>query len=91
MEQISRVERFRPSGKGKQLTGQAKGDSVNVFSGGAANAGFQCCANAEENEREVICPVSVALSWHQSRLQMPVKSFYESFYAVVRKRSQPRK
>ncbi len=91
MEQISRVERFRPSGKGKHLTGQ--GGSVNEFSGGAANVGYQCRANAEENEREVICPVRNALSCQQSRLQLPVKSFYESFYgyAVARKRSQPRK
>ncbi len=68
MEQISRVERFRPSGKGKHLTGPAKGGSLNVFSDGAVKVGFQCCANAEDNEREVLCPVSVALSWHQSRL-----------------------
>ncbi len=51
VEQISRVEMLRPSGKGKHLTGQAKGGSVNEFSCGAARVGFQCCANAEENER----------------------------------------
>ncbi len=26
----------------------------------------QCCANPEESEREVLCPVSIALSCHQS-------------------------
>ncbi len=45
--------------------------------GGAAKIGFRCCANAEENGREVICPVSIALACHQSRLQMHVNYFYE--------------
>ncbi len=68
VKQISLVERFRPSGKGKHPTGQAKGGSVNEFCGGAATVDFQCCANTEENEREVIFPVSIALSCHQMLL-----------------------
>ncbi len=64
VEQISRIEMDRASGRGKHLTGEAKRGSVNYFSGGAANVGFQCGANAEENEREVIGPVSIALSSH---------------------------
>ncbi len=47
-------------------------------SGGASKVGARCCANAEENCREVICPVSIVLSCHQSRLQMHVIYFYES-------------
>ncbi len=39
---------------------------------------FQCCENFEENERGVICPVSIALSCQRSRLHMPAKTFYET-------------
>ncbi len=62
--------------KGKHLTGKAKDSSVTSSAEEQLKVDLQCCANAEENEREVICPVRIAL--HQSRPQMPVKSFYET-------------